>query len=301
VERLLVTGASGFLGWQVIQKLKQDWEIVGTSYTRSLKLSDLSIIQVNLTNFTELKNLFDEVQPDAVIHTAAAADPNYCEENQAETFQINTEVPLNIAGLCSEQNIPCVFTSSDLVFDGLNPPYSEKDAPSPICEYGEQKLQAELGMKERHPKTIICRMALLFGEPGPAEAGSFIQPLIHAIKAGGAIKLFIDEYRTPLSGRFAAEGLKIALERQPSVLHLGGLERMSRYEFGLLLAALLGIKGARLSPCRQKDLDMPAPRPPDVSLDCTRAIALGFYPASITNELKYLLPKLWDNCGCAQS
>ncbi len=287
MKRLLVTGASGFLGWNIIQTAKSDWSVCGTFLTHRIDVPDIILIQIDLTKFDDLKKLFEETKPDAVIHAAAISSPDFCQENRSLTHKINTEIPINIASLCSEREIPCLFTSSDLVFDGLNPPYNEKDEPSPVNSYGEQKVKAELGMKERYPTTVICRMPLMFGDPGPV-AASFIQPLIEAIKSGTEVNLFIDEFRSPVSGRDAAKGLMIALKNLPSVIHLGGPERVSRYEFGILLAAILGFRRTGLKPCKQKDLNLPAPRPPDVSFDITKALALGFRPNSIKDELEHL-------------
>ena len=274
MKRLLITGASGFLGWNIIQKAKADWEIFGTCFSLSVNIPGATVIQVDITRFHELKQLVDDVGPDAVIHTAAASDPNFCQMNPAETRMINVEVPISIAGLCADLNIPCIFTSTDLVFDGTDAPYSETDAPSPVNIYGEQKVLAEAGMKKQYPDAVICRMPLMYGDPGPM-AANFLKPLVRAILSGQPMKLFTDEYRTPLSGRHAAEGLLLALKNLPSIIHMGGLDRISRYEFGFLLAAVLGIARPNLIPCRQKDMDMPASRPPDVSFDSTRGHCHG--------------------------
>lgn len=292
MKRLLITGASGFLGWNVIQKAMADWDVIGICFLHPVDIPGAKIVQLDITRYHELKRLFSDMKPDAVIHAAAVSDPNNCQVNPSETRTINTDVPVNIAGLCADLNIPCLFISSDLVFDGTYAPYSEDDEPSPVNVYGEQKAMAERGMKQRYPQTVICRMTLMYGDPGPA-AGSFVQPLVKSVLSGEPIKLFTDEYRTPLSGRYAAEGLLIALNKLPSLVHLGGLERISRYEFGFLLAAVLGISRPNIIPCRQKEMDMPAVRPPDVSFDSTRAIALGFHPQSIRDELEFLK----DHCG----
>ncbi len=292
MKRLFITGASGFFGWNIIQKALPDWEVFGIYFSHPVDIAGVTFAQLDITRFNELKQLLDDVRPDAVIHTAATSDPNYCQENPIETRIINVEVPISIAGLCADMNIPYVFTSSDLVFDGINAPYSEKDTLSPVNVYGEQKRLAEEGLKKYYPQTVICRMPLMYGDTGPV-ASNFLNPLVRSILSGQPVKLFTDEYRTPLSGRHAAEGLLLALKHLPPVIHLGGLDRISRYEFGFLVAAVLGIERPNLIPCRQKDLDMPAPRPPDVSLDSTRAIAMGFHPGPIKEELEYLR----DLCG----
>jgi dTDP-4-dehydrorhamnose reductase len=287
MKRLLITGASGFLGWNIIQAVKSHWTVFGTFLTHRVHIPGVTLFQVDLTSFKDLKGLFDLSKPDTVIHVAAVSDINFCQNNRSESHKINVEASINIAGLCSELEIPCLFTSSDLIFDGLNPPYSENDKPSPVSAYGEQKVLAELGMREKYAKTVICRMSLMFGDPGPF-AKSFIQPLLDAMNTGETLNLFIDEYRSPLSGRNAVEGLMLALKNMPPIIHLGGLQSISRYEFGLLLAAVLGFRRPKINPCRQKDLNLPAPRPPDVSFDSTKAVALGFQPNSIIDELEYL-------------
>ncbi len=287
MKRLLITGASGFLGWNLIQAFKSDWTIFGTYFKRPVNIPDTTLLQIDLTNFNELKHLFYVSAPDAVIHTAAISTPNFCQENRSYTYKINAEASANIAGLCSDREIPCLFTSSDLVFNGLHPPYNEGDEPSPVSIYGEQKVQAEMNMKERYEKTVICRMPLMFGDPGQA-AESFIQPMIQTLKLGENLNLFIDEFRTPVSGRDAVKGLMIALEYLPPIIHLGGMESFSRFGFGQLLADIFGFQNAKLTACKQKDLIMSAPRPPDVSLDSSKAIDLGFCPNSLKMELEHL-------------
>ena len=285
MKKLLVTGASGFLGWHICRMAKSEWTVLGTFLSHPLRIPDITLFRVDLTRFQALKDIFKHIKPDAVIHTAANTDINYCQLNRSESRQINTDSAINIAGLCADIEIPCVFTSTDLVFDGLNSPYTEDDEPYPVCVYGEQKVLAEHGMKKRYPSTTICRMALMFGDSGPV-AESFLQPMIRTMRAAEAIDLFVDEYRTPLSGKNAAEGLMIALKSLPGTLHLGGFERISRYEFGQLMINVFDIQHPVVNLCKQKNHKMAAPRPPDVSLDCTKAKALGFRADSLKDELR---------------
>jgi len=287
MKTLLVTGASGFLGWNICQKAKLDWTIVGTFCSRFTDIPDVKIVKVDLTEFDELKQIFKDTKPSAVIHTAALTDPNFCQENRDISYRVNTEAAINIAGLCGDLEIPCLFTSSDLVFNGLNPPYSEEDEPSPLNVYGEHKVMAEKGMKDRCSSVVICRMPLMFGTSG-ASGSSFLQPLLRQMKMGIEVNLFEDEIRTPLSAKNAVEGLMIALERSPEIVHFGGLERISRYEFGKLAVDAFNIRHAKLNPCKQKEIQMAAPRPLDVSLTHEKAAKMGFQPETIKASLRRL-------------
>jgi dTDP-4-dehydrorhamnose reductase len=222
-----------------------------------------------------------------VIHTAAQSSPNFCQTHANESYQINVAASCNIAGLSADYAIPCVFTSTDLVFNGLNPPYREIDPVCPVNHYGEQKVMAEAGMLERYPMTAVCRMPLMFGMATPT-ATSFMQPFIQTLREGKELSLFIDEFRTPVSGTSAAQGLLLALEKVKRIIHLGGKERVSRYDFGRLLVEVFQLSQAKLKPCRQQDVKIAAPRPPDVSLDSSKAFALGYQPPSLREELEAL-------------
>ncbi|MBD2127518.1 NAD(P)-dependent oxidoreductase [Microcoleus sp. ZQ-A2] len=287
MKKLLVTGASGFLGWNLCQLAKQEWDIYGTSFSHSVEISDITLLKVDLRDFEELKRIFQEIQPDAVIHTAAQSSPNVCQSNPEESHAINVTASCNLAGLCADYSIPCAFTSTDLVFNGLNPPYKETDSVSPVNLYGEQKVMAEEGMLERYPMTAICRMPLMFGVAAPP-GQSFMQPFIQTLRERKELSLFTDEFRTPASGTTAAKGLLLALEKVNGRIHLGGKERMSRYEFGRLLVKVFELPSEGLKGCRQADVKMAASRPPDVSLDSSMAFNLGYAPLSLREELEAL-------------
>jgi dTDP-4-dehydrorhamnose reductase len=290
MKKLLITGASGFLGWHLCQLAQQNWQVYGTFHAHAIDLPDITSLQVDLTDFSAVSDLFQTLQPDAVIHTAALSQPNLCQANPEASHRINVVAACDVAGLCADAAIPCVFTSSELVFDGLNPPYRESDPVCPINLYGEQKVAAEEGMLQRYPEVTICRMPLMFG--AAPTAPSFIQPFIERIRTGQVLNLFVDEVRTPISGMSAAQGLLLALEKAKGRLHLGGRERLSRYEFGLLLIEVLQLKDVKVNPCYQSDVPMAAPRAPDVSMDSSLAFSLGYEPGLVKDELEAIADRL---------
>jgi len=284
-KKLLLTGASGFLGWNICCRASEEWDIHGIYFNHPISFSGVNFLKADITHYKAVRNLIKAICPQVVMHTAALSDPNFCALNPDKSRAINLQASLNLAGLCADRQIPLVFTSSDLIFDGKHPPYREEDPPCPINLYGEHKAMAEEGMRVRNPEVVICRLPLMFGDSGPA-AQSFLQPLLRAIKEGRELRLFVDEFRTPLSGSAAVEGLFLALKKAKGILHLGGREPISRYRLALIVAELLGVDGARLIPCKQTDIVMPALRPTNVSLDIQRALSLGFVPPPLREDLQ---------------
>ncbi|MDJ0588492.1 MAG: NAD(P)-dependent oxidoreductase [Pleurocapsa sp. MO_226.B13] len=289
MNKLLVTGASGFLGWNLCQSALNTWEVYGTYFSHEIKLPGVNLFKTDLRDDRAIAEIFQAIQPDAVIHTAAASKPNFCQTHPEESYSINVTASINIARLCGEYNIPCAFTSTDLVFDGKNPFYTESDPVSPICYYGEQKVTAEEKMSEIYRAIAICRMPLMFGLASPVSS-SFLQGTIDALQTGKEINLFVDEFRTPASATAASQGLLLAIEQKVrGILHLGGKERISRYDFGLLLADKLQLPPELIKSVKQADVVMVAPRSPDTSLDSSKAFALGYQPLSLNEELTNLL------------
>lgn len=290
--RLLITGASGFLGWNLAQVAQADWQVLGTYHQHPITIADAELYRLDCTEPGAIARCLDQLQPDAVIQTAALSQPNACAQNPALSYQLNVQVPLDWALGCAERQIPLVWTSSEVVFDGLHPPYNEASAPCPVNLYGEHKAEAEQLILTQTPETAICRMPLMFGAAVPP-AQSFVQPFLRSLRAGQPIRLFTDEYRMPISATTAAQGLLLALtQKVQGLLHLSGSERLSRYDFGCQMAEVWSLPQNLLQGCRQADVPMAAQRPRDLHLSNARAIALGYQPKTVREELEALRDRL---------
>jgi dTDP-4-dehydrorhamnose reductase len=283
--RLLVTGASGVFGWTLCGVAAQTWDVIGTVWQHPVERAGAAMRRIDLTNTGALVDLFAAVRPHGVVHAAALSSADYCQSHVAESENVNVTVSAHIATLCAQAAIPCVFTSTDLVFDGEHAPYDEDSAAQPISVYGEHKLRAEAVIRARHPRAVVCRLPLMFGTGSPA-AGGFFRRMLQSMAKGDAVQLFVDEFRTPVSTETAAQGVLMALRQAEGMtLHLGGPERVSRYELGRIAASVFGLGQARLVESRQKDVALPAPRPRDVALDSRRAERIGYRPASIREQM----------------
>ena len=288
LKKLLITGCSGFLGWNISTINSEKFIITGIYNSSFIRIPNIQCVKCDLTDYQSLKNIFISIKPNAVIHSAAISNTNVCQTNPIYSYEINVNVTTNLAGLCADSEIPFCFISTDLVFDGKNPPYKETDPVCPINKYGEQKVAAEENIAKTLDSYAICRMPLMFGN-APDCAKSFIQPILKKLRNKERINLFVDEFRTPVSAFDAAQGILMALQKLPGIIHLGGKEKISRYEFGLKLADSTKLDRSLIVPFYQNDIPLPAPRPKNVCLDSTKAFGLGFKPELIEHALSKII------------
>lgn len=276
---VIVTGATGFLGCHLLKELRSDFEIIALSHSRDFQPLDGVIYQhIDFTEIENFKKLLLHHSPIAVFHLAAIADAHICQHQPELAYFINVLATKQITDLCHDFQVALIYTSTDLIFDGKKGFYSEQDEPFPLSVYGKQKLEAEKQIQQFTTNYCILRLPLMIGE-GTTEAPGFMNVFLNNLRTQVPQNLFTDEYRSPLHVQEAAKGLVLALKNKwQGIFHLGGKEKLSRYELGLRICEHFNISNHLLHPVLQKDLKLAAPRPADVSLNSEKAYALGFEP-----------------------
>ncbi len=286
MKKLLVTGISSFLGKELALFPQNKWKITGLYKTNAVDYPNVNCVHCDIIDEEKLKDIFKKTQADAVIHFAALSNPNYCELNHEASFRVNVTASEHLAKLCDESQIPLVFTSTDLVFDGENAPYAEKDILKPQMIYGKHKAEAEKQILKNNKNAIIARFPVMYGN------GGFMKNWIKTLKEGGTISAFTDEYRSMISATSAIEGLFLLLNKKlKGIWHLGGKERISRYDFALKMASAFKLPEEKIIPALRKEVTMPAARPADVTMDSRKAYQIGFNPLSIEEALKEIVLK----------
>ncbi len=249
--RILITGASGFLGGHVIAAVRAAGHVACTTARRSGEAA------VDLTGPGMVDAVVQALRPDVVLHLAAMARLADCEREPARATAVNALVPQRFAERFGAR---LVSLSTDLVFDGRWAPYSALAPVAPLSAYGQSKAEGEERVRANGGRVV--RLPLLFGPDAEGRGAS--AALRTAIERRQVSALFTNEYRTPLHAADAAAQL-VALVVEPEgplLLHLAGPERVSRYEFGLRFARRHGLDAKWLQPTECMD----ALRPRDVSL-----------------------------------
>lgn len=265
--RVLVTGASGQLGSYVLSELrKRDVAAVAWSMRPNVELSGYRCESVDLRDVDQVVAAFRAAKPDVVIHAAAMSGVGDCFRDPMQARQVNATATRLLAELAERQEARLVYVSTDLVFAGDKSWYTETDCPSPLSVYGQTKATAERAVLD-HRGHLVLRISLLYG-PSINGRTSFFDQQVDAVRRGTAMTLFEDEWRTPLSLLVAAQGLLAAAGSTCNgILHLGGPERMTRWEIGHRLANYLGHDPSVLRKACRDDVPAGEPRPRDTSLE----------------------------------
>ncbi len=268
--RLLITGASGQLGAYLLRHLvRSNHHVVAWSGSRTDERYGVQLRPVNLNDSNTVKREFAVARPDVVIHAAAITNVAACHRDPIQANRINTQATAALAELCHGSGGRLLFTSTDLVFDGERGNYSESDAAIPLSIYGRTKLDAEK-LALACPGAIAVRLSLLFG-PSLIGQPSFFDDQVRSLRERRPVTLFTDEWRTPLSLGAAAHAIiTLAESNLEGLFHLGGPERMSRFEMGRRLADFLGVDDAAIVAVERAAITSPEPRPRDASLDSSK-------------------------------
>ena len=261
-----VTGAGGLIGHCLAQTAPE--------HARGWEVMRLTRSRLNLEDFAAVRAAFGAEQPQLVLHCAAISGSTDCERDPVRARQVNVAVTARLAELAAD--IPFVFFSTDLVFDGRKGNYVEGEPPNPLGTYAETKVLAEPAVL-RNPRHTVVRTSLNGGTSPTGDRG-FNEQMRLAWKAGRVLKLFTDEYRSPIAAPLTARAVwELVARNQPGLYHIAGSERLSRWEIGQLLAARWPQLNPRLEASSLRDYTG-APRAPDTTLSCAKVQPLLSFP-----------------------
>ncbi len=188
--RVLVTGANGQLGHDVVNELrKRKHEAITTDIAGEMDYL------LDITKDSIIDKVI-EINPDVIIHCAAwtAVDAAEDEENKEKVYAINVTGTQNLVKAAEILNCRFLYLSTDYVFDGQGTePWQPDDRSyAPLCYYGQTKLEGEFAVSELR-KFFIVRIAWVFGLNGK----NFIRTMINVGKTHDEVRVVNDQIGTP--------------------------------------------------------------------------------------------------------
>ena len=236
--RILVIGASGFIGRHLVRRLNaaSAHDITATYRSRPPAPDDNAWRQVELTNPAGLEHVFQQARPELVIHLAALADVATAEREPERAAAVNVAATSEIVRLAHLFGARLLFVSTEYVFDGRRGLYNEDEPPHPVTQYGRTKWQAEQQVAKLATNWSILRTSIVYGWPEPGQR-NYAPMLIESLRQGQPRPASPDVYRTPVYVEYLADAIaKIAVRNLTGVFHVAGADWVSMYDFARSIA-----------------------------------------------------------------
>jgi dTDP-4-dehydrorhamnose reductase len=288
--KILITGGSGLIG-QYLNVEMSNYEILTAFNDNPGNCRNYNNVKLNISDSVQMESIFKLFKPEVVIHSAAISSPNNClNVSPKVVYEVNVNASENIAKLCHLHKSKLIFFSTDLIYDGTRGSMLKEEAKvNPISLYAESKLVAERKIQSTFDNFIILRTALIFGI-GLNHSQNHFANIYQNLKDRNEVKLFYDQFRTPLSVIDAARVVKqlVSIPFKGEIINFAGIERVSRFEIGELLCKITGFDKNLIIPTSMYSIpNFPAVE--DVSLNTNKLQSLGIKLNNLEDSIKEII------------
>lgn len=256
----LITGASGNLG-RPLSALAASATRTTSTFYRNPDVGGGDAVQIDLRDGAAVKALVTDCMPAVIVHAATS-------ERSDDMVNTNRVSAFNICKAAQLTNARLIALSTDLVFNGSDPPYREEDPPTPVTPYGAIKAENERLFTTCYQNSLVVRTSLIYDlHPSNHQ----VQKIRQRIDNHQTIPLFVDEFRQPIWAWNLAEILlELGAASTTGILNVAGPQSISRWEFGCALLHALGHNPDMVAQPVAASLVAPE-RPRDCTLNLSKA------------------------------
>ncbi|MGM0876151.1 MAG: dTDP-4-dehydrorhamnose reductase [Bacillota bacterium] len=261
--KVLVTGAQGQLGSDVVKLLKQE----GINFIGCTRQD------VDIKSMETVRRKFLEYNPDVIIHTAAYTQVDLAESNEEEAFLVNAYGTRNLLIMAQEIGAVFCYISTDYVFDGKSSsPYKEYDQVNPLGVYGKSKYAGEEFVKSLTNKYFIVRTSWLYG----AKGNNFVKTMLRLAEEKDNLGVVDDQVGSPTYTVDLAHFLLELIQTEKyGIYHATNLGCCSWYDFACAIFEEVG-KKIEVKPLTTDEFPRQGPRPKYSVLDHLAIRSNGF-------------------------
>lgn len=249
MKKILLFGASSFVGSNLAVYLRKHYRVYGTYSTTHPRIDGVPCFRLPLTPSSPILEVINIIRPEAVVYCPAYANTLQNAKDSDAALFINAEAPAFLARAMDQRGGRFIYLSTSKVFSGKLGDYAESDPIDPVGLYGMTKARGEELISDVK-NTFIFRLGTIFGLGTHARPSLFNRLLSHLL-GRKEVPYISDEYRTFYSTADVARAVGIAIDASieaAGLYHLVQHEKHTYYSFGKLVANLFGISGNLLVP-----------------------------------------------------
>ena len=260
---ILVTGAAGQLGADVVNELKK----------RRIVCAGIDIAELDITDTNAVWEYMTKQKPQSVIHCAAYTAVDKAEDEPELCMSVNADGTENLALACRETGAEMIYISTDYVFSGDGDEPYETDAPTaPQSVYGKSKLAGEEAVRRHLDKYYIVRTSWVFGQNG----ANFVKTIMDLSKTKDEINVVCDQIGSPTyTPDLAILLCDMALSAKYGIYHATNEGFCSWTEFATEITRLSG-SPCKINPIPTEKYPTNAVRPKNSRLSKTSLDNAGF-------------------------
>lgn len=264
--KVLVTGVSGQLGYDVAKELKKrGHEVKGTDSR-----------QMDITDGQSVRRTMLRERPEILIHCAAYTAVDKAEDDREGCRRVNVEGTENLAQMCGEMNVKMLYISTEYVFSGQGEtPWKTEDATAPLNWYGQTKYEGEQIVQNLLNKFFIVRISWLYGIHG----SNFVKTMLRIGKEKGVVSVVNDQIGSPTYTKDLAVVLSDMAEGENyGIYHVSGEGECSWYEFAREIFLQAGMEEVNVIPVPTEAFPTKAKRPANSRMSKEKLKENGFTP-----------------------
>lgn len=290
MQKILVTGANGFVGQAIVKDLlAKGYGVLATGRSGDRHFASHAHFEYRHLDFLQpdgIQTVFEAYRPQVVIHSGAMSKPDDCERDRRAAFLTNVTGTVNLLNEAGKHRTKFIFLSTDFVFDGEKGMYREDDPRRPVNFYGETKMLAEEEVMRYTAGWCIARTILVYGRSEAARP-NILTSAAEALRQGETLRIFDDQQRTPTFVNDLAEGIeKLISKNAHGTFHLSGRDVLSPYQMCLQMAEYLNYDPSLIERISRDDLEQLALRPLLTGFNISKAQRqLDFNPISFAEGL----------------
>ena len=251
LTKICVLGGSGLIGSSILLEKYSSIEFCCT-YQNNKPNNNYPNLKINIPeDFQKLEEFINFQKPNIIINTISNSNPDFCESNQKNTYDVNIEFVKKIFRISEKNNIKLIHFSSDYVFDGKKKKYSEMDKPNPINYYGYSKYMSEKIVLQNSHNAVI-RTSLVYGKNLNARFFNFV---IDNLKSKNEIDVYDDIFFSPTLVNDIVKSMFIITKKSLNgIFHISGTNCINKYEFAKKIARIFDLDGTLIKKSSIKKL-----------------------------------------------